>query len=80
MRTGCRGCRRAEYGRDGLEVELPEANVVKCLSYQAARPVDDPQAAIRRVLAEPIGTPPLSELARGHRDDVIKVVLDWSAA
>lgn len=57
---------RLEYGRTGLEVELPDRNVVKCLGYQARQPLADPAGAVRDRLARPIGTPPLTELARGR--------------
>ncbi len=61
------------YGRTGLEVDLPEANVVKVLSYQPADPLPDPAAAVARRLAEPVGTPPLAELARGRRDACVVI-------
>jgi nickel-dependent lactate racemase len=55
------------YGRTGLDADLPEANVVKVLRYQPAEPLADPQRAVREKLARPSGTPPLVELARGRR-------------
>ena len=57
---------RLDYGRTGLEVELPDRNVVKCLECQAGQPLADPAGAVRRCLARPNGTPPLAELARGR--------------
>ncbi len=57
---------RLEYGRTGLEVELPDRNVVKCLGYRAQSPLADPAASLRDCLAHPIGTSPLSEVARGR--------------
>ena len=54
---------RLEYGRTGLEVELPDRHVVKCLGYQPVPPIHDAAVAVRRALAEPSGTPPLAELA-----------------
>lgn len=56
------------YGRTGLDAELPDANVVKVLRYQSADPLPDPGATLRRRLAEPAGSSPLTELARGRRD------------
>ena len=53
-----------EYGRTGLDVELPERHLVKCLGYRPVEPVPDPQEAVRRSLARPIGAPPLAESAR----------------
>ncbi len=61
------------YGRTGLDVELPEANVVKVLKYQPADPLADPAAVIGRRLAEPLGTPPLEQLARGRRDACVVI-------
>jgi nickel-dependent lactate racemase len=66
---------RLEYGRSGLEVELPDRNVVKCLGYQARQPLADPGAAITQSLAHPIGTPPLAELAR-RRSSACVVISD----
>ena len=57
---------RLEYGRTGLEVELPDRNVVKCLGYQAQAPLADPAGSLDDCLAHPTGTPPLAELARGR--------------
>jgi len=64
---------RLEYGRTGLEVELPAERVVRTLSYKDATPLADPEAALRAVLAQPNGTPPLAELARGRRDACIVI-------
>ena len=61
------------YGRTGLDVELPDQNLVKCLGYQAAQPLGDPEAAVREALACPIGTRPLAELARGRRDACVVI-------
>jgi len=57
---------RLEYGRTGLEVELPDRNVVKCLGYPAQESLSNPAAAVADCLARPIGTPPLVDLARGR--------------
>lgn len=54
-----------EYGRVGLDVNLPDANVVKCLGYRSAEPLADPDRAIREALASPISSPPLAGLAKG---------------
>ena len=62
-----------EYGRTGLEVELPDRNVVKCLEYTPAQPLLDPVEAVRRSLAAPIGTPPLAKLARGRKDACVVI-------
>ena len=62
-----------EYGRTGLDVDLPESNVVKCLGYRPAEPLADPQAALCRLLARPMGTPSLAELAKAPRDACILI-------
>jgi nickel-dependent lactate racemase len=56
-----------EYGRTGLDVELPDQRVVKCLGYRQVEPLSDPDAAVRRALASPVGTVPLAQLAAGCR-------------
>ena len=62
-----------EYGREGLEAELPRQNVVKCLHYRPAEPLAEAEAAIRRRLAEPTGTPPLAELAAGRKSACVVI-------
>lgn len=64
---------RLDYGRSGLDVELPDANVVKCLGYRPAPPLADPGLAIEQVLAQPMGSPPLAELARGRRSACVVI-------
>lgn len=62
-----------DYGRTGLDVELPDENVVKCLKYQAVEPLADPEAVLAERLAHPNGTSPLVELARGRRDACVVI-------
>jgi nickel-dependent lactate racemase len=64
---------RLDYGRTGLEVNLPDDLNVRTLASKDAPPLADPAAAVREVLARPIGTPPLAELARGRRDACVLV-------
>jgi nickel-dependent lactate racemase len=64
---------KLEYGRTGLEVELPDRPLVRSLEYKDAPPLADPAAAVREVLARPIGAPPLAELARGRRDACVVI-------
>jgi lactate racemase len=61
------------YGKTGLSAELPDANVRGVLAYAPARPLDDPDGAARAGLANPVGTRPLSEVARGKRTACIVV-------
>ena len=62
-----------EYGRTGLDVELPDRNVVGCLQYRPTEPLADPGAAIRQVLERPTGSPALRDLARGRRDACVVI-------
>jgi nickel-dependent lactate racemase len=55
-----------EYGRTGLDVELPDRNVVGCLQCRPAEPMADPAAALRESLERPTGALPLWDLARGR--------------
>ena len=64
---------RLDYGRTGLDVELPQGQVLKCLGYQPAEPLPDPADAVRRSLAAPIGAAPLAELARGRRSACVVI-------
>ena len=64
---------KLEYGKQGLEVELPDDRVVRTLAYKNAVPLPDPHAELARVLAEPIGAKPLAEVARGRRSACILI-------
>src|SRR3954467_5704396 len=62
-----------DYGRTGLEVDLPEDRIVGPLAIRPAAPLPDPEGAIARALREPVGTPPLAEVARGRTNACILV-------
>src|ERR1700692_2887541 len=62
-----------DYGRTGLEVNLPDERVVGPLAIRPAAPLPDPEAALAAALARPLGTPPLGETARGRRTPAILV-------
>ena len=64
---------RLEYGRTGLEVELPENRVTRTLAYKQAVPLADPQAELAHCLAAPNGAPPLQELAQGRKSACILI-------
>ncbi len=61
------------YGRTGLVVELPDRNVVGCLQCRPTEPAADPDAAVRRSLAHPSGSPPLASLAQGRRNACVVI-------
>ncbi len=62
-----------EYGKAGLDVELPDRSVIRTLNYRPADPLVDPQGSLRSVLTHPEGTRSLAELARGRRDACILI-------
>jgi nickel-dependent lactate racemase len=62
-----------DYGKTGLEVELPDDRVIGPLAIRPAAPLADSEAAVADALAHPIGTPPLAELARGRRNACVLV-------
>lgn len=64
---------KLDYGKQGLVVDLPEDRLVGPLTLRPVAPLDNPRAAVGRVLAQPLGTPPLAELARGRRSACILV-------
>ena len=62
-----------DYDRTGLEVELPDRHVVKCLGCRPADPLPDPAAAIVERFERPTGSGPLAELARGRRNACVVI-------
>src|SRR5437879_896019 len=64
---------RLDYGRTGLDVDLPDDRVVGPLAIRPAAPLADPDAAIAEVLRRPIGAPSLAEVARGRKNACILI-------
>jgi lactate racemase len=62
-----------DYGRGGLEVELPADRVVGPLEIRNVPPLVDPEGAVSEALRSPIAAAPLSELANGKRNACILV-------
>ncbi len=62
-----------DYGRTGLPIELPDERVVGPLAIRPSSPLADPEGIVARALAEPIGTPPLAQVARGRRNACILI-------
>jgi nickel-dependent lactate racemase len=62
-----------DYGRTGLDVNLPDDRIVGPLAIRPAPPLTDPAAAVAAALARPIGTPSLAAIARGRRDACILI-------
>jgi nickel-dependent lactate racemase len=61
------------YGRDGLQVELPDANVAAVLRQRQLPSLQDPVAATRDALSDPIDCAPLAEIADGRANACIVV-------
>src|SRR3954470_6628132 len=64
---------KLDYGRTGLDVDLPEDRLVGPLAIRPAAPLADPERALAEALARPTGTRPLAELARGRKDACILI-------
>ena len=64
---------KLDYGRTGLEVELPADRVVGPLAMKPAVAIENPASVVRRALEQPIGSPPLAQLARGKTSACILV-------
>ena len=62
-----------DYGKTGLEAEVPDSAVLGVLNYSEAQPLAAPDRALAEALTRPTGTPPLAEIARGRRDACIVI-------
>jgi lactate racemase len=62
-----------DYGKTGLEVEIPDANLAGVLAIRPQPPLVDPDAAVRAALDQPIGSLPLADLARGKRSACVVI-------
>jgi nickel-dependent lactate racemase len=62
-----------DYGRTGLDVNLPEDRLVGPLQIRAAEPLSEPRAAIEQAIQRPIGTAPLADVASGRKSACILV-------
>ncbi len=61
------------YGKEGLDVEIPEKNLLGVLSFGASTPLENSNEVIARSLREPISSQPLAELAARTRSACIVV-------
>jgi lactate racemase len=62
-----------DYGRTGLEVELPAERVVGPLAIRDVPPLADADTAVAAALERPIQSPALRELAAGRKDACILI-------
>ena len=60
-----------DYGERQIGLNLPDKAVI--LEARAAKPLPYPQGALFAALAEPIDSPPLSEIAMGRRDACVVI-------
>lgn len=64
---------KLDYGKNGLEVEIPDANLIGVLGLKPSVAIPNPTLAIENALASPIGTAPLAALAKGRKDVCIVI-------
>ena len=64
---------RLDYGKTGLDAELPDKNLIGVLGLTTAPALADPVRAVTEALDCPIGVPPLVEIARGRTDACIVI-------
>jgi nickel-dependent lactate racemase len=62
-----------DYGRTGLDVELPADRIVGPLEIRSVPPLNDPEGAVAEALKAPIAAAPLATVAHGKRDACILV-------
>lgn len=58
-------------GKESIALDLPDT--VQLLQTHATIPIKNTQQAVKQVLAKPIGTPPLAELAKGRKNCCIVI-------
>lgn len=61
------------YGREGMKIDLPPGARPTVIAKRPLPRHDDPQAAIERALAEPVGAPAFDELVRGRKSACILI-------
>lgn len=64
---------KLEYGKTGLEVDLPDHVEIRHLAYKNAEPLADPAGVLEACLRDPTGSPPLSSIAKGRKSACILI-------
>jgi len=64
---------RLEYGQMGLTVTIPDDLGAVIVEPPKGCPLPQPESAVEQALHQPIGTPALSEVARGRRSAVVVI-------
>ena len=62
-----------DYDKSGLEVDVPDENLVAVLNMRDTPPLDDPVKATREALTRPVAGPPLEAIASGRRNACVVV-------
>lgn len=62
-----------DYGKTGLEVDIPDENLVGPLSLTPIEPITDPEATLRERLLDPTGCGSLREIAAGKKSACILI-------
>jgi len=64
---------KLDYGKTGMEVEVPDRNLVGPLGLRPVEPLAHPAGKLAEALAQPIGSAPLVELARGRKSACVLI-------
>ena len=64
---------RLDYGKTGLEAEIPDSNLIGVLRLAPTAPLPTPVKAVQDALCNPFGASPLGELASGRKNACIVV-------
>jgi lactate racemase len=64
---------KLDYGRDGLEVRVPESNLEAVLGLKPTQPHYWAERGVRDALRRPVGCPPLLAMARGKRSACVVI-------
>src|SRR5271167_4937263 len=62
-----------DYGKTGLEVEVPDRNLVGPLGLRPVDPLANPDRVLAEALTHPIGSVSLLELGRGRKSACILI-------
>jgi len=61
------------FGREGMDIEIPEHNLLKVLTMPQTAPLPDPAGELERQLRIPAGGRPLAEIAQGAKSACIVI-------
>jgi nickel-dependent lactate racemase len=61
------------YGKRGLELDLPDDVQPTIIRKHPMTPLEQPLQAVRKALENPVGSPPLSEIASGKKSACILI-------